>query len=79
MIRWLKPAVFLACLGPAAWLIYGAFLGGDLAKLIEAGAHRGEWRLRILRLGDIIEPDHRHILRHPVASGPQRLHRRERR
>ena len=30
MIRWVKPALFLACLGPAAWLVYGAFLGGDL-------------------------------------------------
>ena len=58
MIRWLKPAVFLACLGPAAWLIYGAFLGGDLGvnPVETITNYTGIWTLRLVAISLAVTP-----------------------
>ena len=58
MIRWLKPAVFLACLGPAAWLVYGAFLGGDLGvnPVETITNHTGIWTLRLIAISLAVTP-----------------------
>ena len=58
MIRWLKPAVFLACLGPAAWLIYGAFLGGDLGvnPVETITNYTGIWTLRLIAISLAVSP-----------------------
>ena len=55
--RLLKPAVFLACLLPLAWLVYGAAadrLGANPAEaLIRA---TGDWTLRLLCLALAVTP-----------------------
>ncbi len=58
MIRWLKPAVFLACLGPAAWLVYGAFLGGDLGvnPVETITNYTGIWTLRLVAISLAVTP-----------------------
>jgi sulfoxide reductase heme-binding subunit YedZ len=58
VIRWLKPAVFLACLGPAAWLVYGAFLGGDLGvnPVETITNHTGIWTLRLIAISLAVTP-----------------------
>lgn len=58
MIRWLKPAVFLACLGPAAWLVYGAFLGGDLGvnPVETITNYTGIWTLRLVAISLVVTP-----------------------
>jgi sulfoxide reductase heme-binding subunit YedZ len=58
VIRLLKPAVFVACLGPAAWLVYGAFLGGDLGvnPVETITNHTGIWTLRLIALSLAITP-----------------------
>jgi sulfoxide reductase heme-binding subunit YedZ len=58
VIRWLKPAVFLACLGPAAWLIYGAFLGGDLGvnPVETITNYTGIWTLRLVAISLAVTP-----------------------
>ena len=58
MIRWLKPAVFLACLGPAAWLVYGAFLGGDLGvnPVETITNYTGIWTLRLIAISLAVSP-----------------------
>jgi len=48
----LKPFVFLACLGPAIWLVYGVFTGQLGANPIEAILRDlGDWGLRFVLLG----------------------------
>lgn len=48
----LKPLVFLLCLGPAIWLIYGLFAGQLGANPIEAILRSlGDWCLRFVLLG----------------------------
>jgi sulfoxide reductase heme-binding subunit YedZ len=58
VIRWLKPAVFLACLGPAAWLVYGAFLGGDLGvnPVETITNYTGIWTLRLVAISLAVTP-----------------------
>jgi sulfoxide reductase heme-binding subunit YedZ len=55
--RILKPAVFVACLGPFAYLLYNAFrgdLGANPLELITN--HTGIWTLRFLALTIAITP-----------------------
>lgn len=49
-MRLLKAAVFAACLVPAAWLTYRAFVSGDLGvNPVETLTHEtGQWALRLL-------------------------------
>jgi len=57
-IRWIaKPIVFLACLGPLAWLV-GQFLAGGLgANPIEASNRfLGDWALRFLLIALAVTP-----------------------
>jgi methionine sulfoxide reductase heme-binding subunit len=58
VIRFLKPALFLACLGPAAWLVYGAFLGGDLGvNPVETITNfTGIWTLRLIAISLAVSP-----------------------
>ena len=58
MVRLLKPALFLACLGPAAWLVYGAFLGGDLGvnPVETITNHTGIWTLRLIAISLAVSP-----------------------
>ena len=58
MIRWVKPALFLACLGPAAWLVYGAFLGGDLGvnPVETITNYTGIWTLRLIAISLAVSP-----------------------
>jgi sulfoxide reductase heme-binding subunit YedZ len=49
MLRLLKPVLFLACLGPVAWLTWGAFTGGLGVNPLETLTHEtGVWTLRLL-------------------------------
>jgi sulfoxide reductase heme-binding subunit YedZ len=50
--------VFLACLGPAAWLIYGAFLGGDLGvnPVETITNYTGIWTLRLVAISLAVTP-----------------------
>lgn len=57
MLRILKPVVFVACLGPLAWLVYGVFadaLGANPIDAITDGT--GTWTLRFLVLTLLITP-----------------------
>jgi sulfoxide reductase heme-binding subunit YedZ len=56
--RLLKPAVFVACLGPAAWLVYGAFLGGDLGvnPVETITNYTGIWTLRLIAISLAVSP-----------------------
>lgn len=57
MQRYLKPAVFLLCLAPFAWLLKGALTGGlgpDPAEVIMAST--GEWAARMLILTLLVTP-----------------------
>jgi sulfoxide reductase heme-binding subunit YedZ len=58
VIRLVKPALFLACLGPAAWLVYGAFLGGDLGvnPVETITNYTGIWTLRLIAISLAISP-----------------------
>ncbi len=58
MIRYLKPALFLACLGPAAWLVYGAFLGGDLGvnPVETITNYTGIWTMRLIAISLAVSP-----------------------
>jgi methionine sulfoxide reductase heme-binding subunit len=58
VIRFLKPALFLACLGPAAWLVYGAFLGGDLGvnPVETITNYTGIWTLRLIAISLAVSP-----------------------
>lgn len=52
-----KPFVFIACLLPACWLVYGVFNGLLGANPIEAVLRDlGDWALRFLLLGLAISP-----------------------
>jgi sulfoxide reductase heme-binding subunit YedZ len=55
--RVLKPLVFLAALGPAAWLVYGAFAGELGVNPVETITNTtGIWTLRLLALTIAITP-----------------------
>ena len=58
MVRLLKPALFVACLGPAAWLVYGAFLGGDLGvnPVETITNYTGIWTLRLIAISLAVSP-----------------------
>ncbi|MDV7339498.1 protein-methionine-sulfoxide reductase heme-binding subunit MsrQ [Terasakiella sp. A23] len=52
-----KPFVFVACLGPALWLVYGTFNGLLGANPIETILRDlGDWALRFILLGLAISP-----------------------
>ncbi len=57
-IRPLKIAVFVACLGPLAWLVHGAFLGGDLGvnPVETITNYTGIWTLRLIAISLAISP-----------------------
>ncbi|WP_038013408.1 protein-methionine-sulfoxide reductase heme-binding subunit MsrQ [Terasakiella pusilla] len=56
----IKPFVFLACLGPALWLVYGTLNGLLGANPIETILRDlGDWALRFLLLGLAISPARR--------------------
>jgi sulfoxide reductase heme-binding subunit YedZ len=55
--RLIKPLVFVACLAPLAWLVYGAFMDALGANPIEAITHEtGVWTLRFLVITLLITP-----------------------
>jgi len=63
--KWTKVAVFLACLGPLATLVWRAFHNGLGANPIEFITHRtGDWTLRFLVITLAVTPA-RKILRLP--------------
>ena len=51
-------ALFLACLGPAGWLVYGAFLGGDLGvnPVETITNYTGIWTLRLVAISLAVTP-----------------------
>jgi sulfoxide reductase heme-binding subunit YedZ len=54
---WVKPALFVVCLVPAAMLLWDAFMGGLGANPIEEITHRtGDWTLRLLLVTLAITP-----------------------
>ena len=57
MVKWGKPAVFAASLGPFAWLLYAAFadqLGPNPAEYLTRST--GDWTLRFLCLTLAVTP-----------------------
>ncbi len=58
MVRLLKPALFMACLGPLSWLLYGAFLGGDLGvnPVETITNYTGIWTLRLIAISLAVSP-----------------------
>jgi sulfoxide reductase heme-binding subunit YedZ len=59
--RVLKPLLFLACLGPAAWLVYGAFFDatGDVLGVNPVETitnYTGIWTLRLIAISLAISP-----------------------
>jgi methionine sulfoxide reductase heme-binding subunit len=55
--RVIKPAVFVACLGPLAWLVYNAFWGDLGANPVELITNTtGIWTLRFVALTIAITP-----------------------
>jgi sulfoxide reductase heme-binding subunit YedZ len=57
MNKFLKPAVFMACLFPLAWMIWDGFNAGLGANPIEEITHRtGDWALRFLLITLAITP-----------------------
>src|SRR6202451_3061821 len=57
MIRWFKPAVFLACLVPLALLGWKAYSGALGANPIEVITHAtGDWTMRFLLITHAISP-----------------------
>ena len=68
MARALKPVVFLACLLPLAWLVYGAAadrLGANPAEALIRGT--GDWTLRLLCLTLAVTPLRRWTGWHALA------------
>jgi sulfoxide reductase heme-binding subunit YedZ len=60
MMRYLKPAVFVACLLPLALILWDAFNDGLGANPIEAITHRtGDWTLRLLLVTLAVTPARR--------------------
>lgn len=56
-MRLIKPLVFAACLGPLAWLVYGALMDALGANPIETITHEtGVWTLRFLVITLLITP-----------------------
>jgi hypothetical protein len=57
MLRWLKVGVFIAALGPATYLVYGAFANTLGANPIDAITDEtGTWTLRFLVLTLLVTP-----------------------
>ena len=57
MLKLLKPLVFVACMIPFAWLLYGVAAGALGPDPAEAIMHvTGEWSLRILLLTLMVSP-----------------------
>src|SRR5947209_11367675 len=57
MLRWIKPVIFLACLGPVAWLAWKGFHKGLGANPIEFITHStGDWTLTFLLVTLSITP-----------------------
>jgi sulfoxide reductase heme-binding subunit YedZ len=57
MLRWLKAGVFVAALGPAAYLVYGAFADTLSANPIDAITDEtGTWTLRFLVVTLLVTP-----------------------
>ncbi|HHH39558.1 MAG TPA: sulfoxide reductase heme-binding subunit YedZ [Sedimenticola sp.] len=57
MMRFIKPALFLACLAPFVWLVWRAAAGGLGANPIEAVTRfTGDWALRLLLLTLAVTP-----------------------
>ena len=57
MIRWLKVAVFIAALGPAAYVVYGVFTNALGANPIDAVTDEtGTWTLRFLVVTLLVTP-----------------------
>lgn len=58
MNRLLKPVLFVACLGPFAWLVHGAFLGGDLGvnPVETITNYTGIWTLRLIAISLAVTP-----------------------
>lgn len=55
--RLVKPIVFVACLGPAAWLVAAAMTGGLGVNPIETVTHEtGVWTLRLLLVTLVVTP-----------------------
>jgi len=56
--RLLKPVLFAACLGPLAWLVHGAFLGGDLGvnPVETITNYTGIWTLRLIAISLAVSP-----------------------
>jgi hypothetical protein len=50
-------------------------LGSSAAKRVELGAHGRERRARILCLDDVVEANHRQLLRDTASAGLEELHR----
>jgi sulfoxide reductase heme-binding subunit YedZ len=56
-MKWAKAAIFLFCLGPLAWLLWGFFhdeLGGNPVEYITHST--GDWTMRFLLLTLLITP-----------------------
>ncbi len=57
MLRWIKPVIFLACLGPLGWLAWKGFHGMLGANPIEVITHAtGDWTLTFLLVTLSITP-----------------------
>ncbi len=57
MLRWIKPVIFLACLGPLGWVAWKAFHGMLGANPIEVITHAtGDWTLTFLLVTLSITP-----------------------
>lgn len=57
MLRWIKPVIFLVCLGPLAWLAWKGFHGMLGANPIEVITHStGDWTLTFLLVTLSITP-----------------------
>lgn len=55
--RVVKPVVFLACLGPFIWLVWGAFTGGLGVNPVEMITNTtGIWTLRLIAVSLLITP-----------------------
>jgi len=72
--RWiLKPAVFLACLGPLAWVVWRAVSGDLGANPVEAvNRFLGDWALRFLLLTLAVSPLV-HVMKTPTLMRFRRM------
>jgi len=73
MLRYFKPAVFVACLVPVAWLVWRGLHSALGANPIEAITHAtGDWTLRFLLITLAITPL-RKLARQPWLIGLRRM------